>query len=256
MKSYKLLLAGLFCVAAAPVFAVPVNGTGFVTPEVIFGSGNVNGSFTGDSMQDVEVALRAKLRFNNSGVAENTFNYDGVRTYTFQSTDGVAPANLALWNFEFSVNVDPTGQVVDADDDLNDLTYVLSIDLDPTAGTNFLQVDPINTAFADHAIGTNATLNGEGTVAADATEYAALIADNNVAQNSGNLGFLGIPGFDPQSEGTFTIGLEAFFGATSLASTEIDVVYQIVPAIPLPAGFPLLLAGMGAFGLMRKARRT
>lgn len=260
MKSSKLLFAGILCAASAPALAVPVNGTGNVTPEVIFGSGNANGSFTGATMDDVEVALRAKLRFNNSGAPENTFNYDGDRTYTFDSSQGVAPAGAAIWSFDFSINVDPFDTIADGDDDLDDLTYVLSLDLDPSAATNFFQIDPINVPFADHAIGTNATANGDGIVATDAVSYADLIANNNVAQNSVNYGFLaplGIPGFDPNVDGTYTIGLEAFFLGGSLASTSIDVVFQNlnVAPVPLPAGFPLLLAGLGGFAWLRRSRR-
>jgi hypothetical protein len=44
-------------------FAALVNGTGNVTPNVIFGTGNVNGSFTGATAGNVELALRAKLRY-------------------------------------------------------------------------------------------------------------------------------------------------------------------------------------------------
>lgn len=258
MKNYKLLLAGCLAMASSPAFAVPLTG-GLVTPEVIFGSGNVNGSFTGDSMQDVEVGLRAKLRFDQNGNPQNVFNYDGVRTYTFKSTEGVAPAGLALWNFEYSINVDPDGGVVDEFDDLDDLNYLLSVDLDPSVGTSFLSVDPVNVAFSDNAIGTNATLNGQGTVATTEAEYQSLISVNNVAQNSLNLGFLPpIPGFDPQAAGTYTIGLDAFFGTTLLASTSIDVVYEIIPVnvVPLPAGFPLLLAGLGAMGLLHRRRHS
>ena len=53
------------------------------TPDVIFGSGNANGSFTVASGGGVELGLRAKVRFNGSNLPENTFNYDGTKTYNF-----------------------------------------------------------------------------------------------------------------------------------------------------------------------------
>ncbi|GIX12761.1 MAG: hypothetical protein KatS3mg118_0720 [Paracoccaceae bacterium] len=42
-----LVILAALTVPAGVVSAAPVNGTGLVTPDVIFGSGNANGSFTG-----------------------------------------------------------------------------------------------------------------------------------------------------------------------------------------------------------------
>ena len=93
------------------------------TPDVIFGSGNANGSFTvatgtydagaPNIAVPLEIGLRAKLRFNDMNLPENTFNYDGVDTYTFDA--GLPPTGFsfapsststAVWNFEWSVNTD------------------------------------------------------------------------------------------------------------------------------------------------------
>ena len=64
-----------------------------VTPDVIFGSGNLNGAFTTDRNDGVEIGLRGKLRFDGAGQPQNIFNSNGDGTYTFQAI--VAPTKLS-----------------------------------------------------------------------------------------------------------------------------------------------------------------
>ena len=149
-----------------------------ITPDVIFGSGNANGFWTVDQNNGVELGLRAKLRFNSSNMPENTFNSNGDGTYTFQAGApspgfGGSSSSTAVWNFEWSINTN----YMDANPgfELDDLTYVLDIDFDPSAGTNYLSFDPINIPapdFADHAIGDNSTGNGGGTTISPSTRSA------------------------------------------------------------------------------------
>jgi hypothetical protein len=124
---YTLVAAGLFA-SVAVVHSAPVNGTGNVTPDAIFGRGNANGSYTGQTLNNIEVGLRAKQRYP----AANIFNYDGVDTYTFQKK-GTNPTNRSVFNFEWSVNVDQDGK---SGKTLNDFSYLLSFDTDPSAGVN------------------------------------------------------------------------------------------------------------------------
>ena len=56
-----------------------------VTNEVIFGSGNSNGSFSVVQDSGIEIGLRGKLRHNAIGAAENTFNSNGNGTYSFDA---------------------------------------------------------------------------------------------------------------------------------------------------------------------------
>ena len=116
-----------------------------VTPDVIFGAGNENGAFTvGAGMADagtsnertVEIGLRGKLRFDENGQPQNTFNSNGDGTYTFQA--GVAPGQSSVtpvWNFEWSINTASDLQAnVPHSTTLDGLTYELGIDYDPGAG--------------------------------------------------------------------------------------------------------------------------
>jgi hypothetical protein len=225
-----------------------------VTPDVIFGDGNDNGSFTTDtSAGGVELGLRAKLRFNDLNAPENTFNSNGDGTYTFDAGlpptgFGFAPGSpsTAVWNFEWTINTNidgtPGGLMLD------DLTYEIRIDSD-AIGTSFLTFDPINSGLADHAIGDNSTLNGDGVSAADAADYALLISTKNVAQNSWNMEFFfDDPAFNGNDVGSYTIQLEAFAAGASVASTSIIVNSVAIPepSAALLAGLALLLTGAAA----------
>ncbi len=134
-----------------------------VTPDVIMGSGIDNGSWTVDQSNGIEVGLRGKLRHNASGAPENTFNSNGDGTYSFVAGQAFGQSSsTAVWSFEWSINSDLSS----SGRNLDDLTYVLGIDSDASLATNFSTFDPINMAFADHAIGDNTTGNGGGVSAA------------------------------------------------------------------------------------------
>ncbi len=221
-----------------------------VTPDVIFGSGNANGSFTTDRANGVELALRGKLRHNATGFPENTFNSNSDGTYTFQA--GVAPTQAsptAEWSFEWSINSNFDGSGVN----LDALTYVMGIDTDPGAGTAFLTFDPINVVspdFWDHSIGDNSTTDATDSVAGkdgvpgDFATYSALIANNNVAQNSWKPHWF-IGGFDPTVTGTYDFYITASNGAGELARVDAQII-----VVPEPASLALL--GLGGLAMLRR----
>jgi len=228
-----------------------------VTPGVIFGSGNANGGFTIANGGGIELGLRAKVRYNSGGGPENTFNYDGVDSYSFDPADGNPPANRAMWNFEFSVNSDVAGTTANK---LNAFTYELSmfkVNADGTNPADAFTFDPINTLYADHSIGDNSTTAATDTIAGDPGTYAALISSNNVAQNSWNYGFFNgagtgpLEGIDPSKVGTYVIRLSAFDGAG--ATVASDTIY--VTVVPLPTAAFAGLGLLGALGGIQTIRR-
>ena len=219
---------------------------GDVNPGVIFGSGNANGSFTIGTGSGVEIGLRAKTRYNSSGAPENTFNWDGGNTYTFDPASGNPPADRAMWNFEWSINTDVNG---DTGNDLSDFFYELAlfkVDADGTDLSDALVFDPINTLYADHSIGDNSTTSSTDSIAGDPSSYLSLISSNNVAQNSWNYGFFNgagtgaLEGIDPSLAGRYIIRLTAFNSSGEVASSEINV-----NVVPVP---PAVFAGLGLLG--------
>ena len=234
-----------------------------VTPDVIFGSGNLNGGFTVTniirpplSVPSIELGLRAKLRFNALNQPENTFNSNGDGTYDFPAGQpagggfGFAPgsSSTAIWNFEWSINTD----ILDASDTpggvLSDYTYELGIDFDPSAGTDFYTFDPINQPVADHALGFNSTGNGAGTVNATPT-YPASISQFNVAQNSWNMEFFDGPAgktFDANVPGEYDIYLRILENGTSIGETAIKV--RSTSSVP-DTGSSLILLSSAVLGL-------
>jgi hypothetical protein len=108
----------------------------------------------------------------------------------------------------------------------------LSLDFDPSPGTNFLSFDPINLSFADHGIGDNSTGPGAGAVASDDTEYASLISSKNLAQNSWNMEF-----FDDSSGGfTFNANQNGIY-TFKLSRSQYRVIVNLLPECQPPQPF-------------------
>lgn len=239
-----ILAAGTAVMALSTQAAIQYDQN--VTPDIIFGAGNANGHFATDQENGVELGLRAKVRY------QETYNSNGAGTYTFQA--GTA------WNFEWSINSDYSGT---AGHDLDYYTYALRIDTDPTAGTSFTTFDPIHAVnpdnsmvLWDHGIGNNSTANGAGdndVATRTASDYATLIAQNNVAQNSWRQIWFGI---DANTPGTYTFQLEAF-SPTGAPAALTEMTVNVLP-VPEPATYVagmLLLLPFG-FSAVRRLRRT
>lgn len=270
-------------VAPAATFSAPINATGDVTSNVIFGCGTANGSFTGVRQEystpntlpgkqpGIELGLRAKLRFNEKNQSENTSNYDGVDTYSFIA--GAAPGGFGLdanspktpvWKFEWHITTDDfTGLPFVGLTSLDSFTCELHINGKVAVGTKFAIFDPINVPFADHALGISTPANGAGVTASDAADYAFLINNRPATQNSWNYGFFNeapdtvflaqLSLFAPSAPGSYRTELEAFRDGTSIASTGINI--NVAP-LPVPASAVLLLGDMGDFAAQIRVLKT
>lgn len=249
MGRFAKLLAAAAITALTPVAVSASSVLDVVTPDVIFGDGNLNGSFTISKLGGVELGLRAKLRYDLTGQPTSNYGYDGIDTYTFMTADSNAPANRSIFNFEWSIST--LAGALDA------FTYLLTVDTDPTAANNSAIV---YNPFAGRVyLGTSATTNGS------ATEVLASpidLASYTVAQNSVNMGFLTAPFAPipvPLGSGQFTFTLTAFDSNGLVNSTAMNVIVEpAAPSpVPLPAGGLLLIGAIGGLAaLRRRAKRA
>jgi hypothetical protein len=228
-----------------------------VTSNVIFGSGNANGSFTVDRANNVEVGFRAKVRYDLADdQPKNVFNSNGDGSYNHAAGSPASNPTRARWNFEWSVNSDLSGT---SGRDLGDLTYTFGIDFDPSLTKTFQTFDFINVAFADHSFGNNSTLNGQGVEAADAAGYALLLGSSNLVQGSSNLDFVNeffSQAFDPSADGVYSFFLSVSDRlGNPLARTDIDVIVGAGAATTVPEPGSLALGASALLLLAASLRR-
>ncbi|KAL3903864.1 MAG: hypothetical protein SGILL_010283, partial [Bacillariaceae sp.] len=155
-------------------------GRSLSAPNVIFGSGNADGSFTKSTANGIELGLRGKLRFNSGCSPEDTFNRVGNAGYNFPDGDcgGAGGAGSPTWSYEFSINSDVGCDSVAAGAECTPLDaydYHIQLDQDRSYCTDFGwtnavglmgTVDPVN-SFTDMfkpglALGTESTKQGGG----------------------------------------------------------------------------------------------
>jgi hypothetical protein len=226
-----------------------------VTNAAIYGSGNANGGWTVDrnAQSGMELGLRAHVRYDLADdQPKNIFNSNGDGTYNHAAGAPASNLNRARWNFDFSINSNYNTQ----GQNLEGLRFVLQMDHNPTAATNFVSIDLFNQHF-DHSFGNNGTAEGDGTEAIDLTAFNALRTSSNLAQNSWNMDFFdpALFGFDPTADGTYSFTLQGFRSNTLLAQTSIDVIVGAGGAtVPVPATLALLVPGLLGLGWQFRRR--
>jgi len=164
-------------------------------------------------------------------------------------SNGTPGGTRASWSFDFSINSDYLNGNDSNGTSLGEsgLVFLLSIDYDPSLGTNFLLLDPL-TQRPDNEYGFNTTYGDKaGDNLPAPGDNATDIATYNVAQNSQQLNFfVGPQPFNPNASGDYIIKLQAFDSLNDnvlVGETQIEV---IVGEVPEPAS--LTLWGLGALG--------
>jgi hypothetical protein len=257
MPAINRRVAACIAVAIALAFTAVANAAiqfdQNVTGGVIYGSGNLNGGFTVDRNGDIglELGLRAHTRFPSSDDTAAGIMSHGNGDYGYFPAQGFfsggSPGGTrASWSFDFSINSNYNG----AGGSLSNLTYLLNIDYDPSAGTSFLSLNPL-TAISDNAYGTNSGLLAIGTAATS----PGLAATTNLAQNSEQLNFFaGLPPFNPNVSGIYDISLQAFQSGNLVGQSEIQV---LVGSAPEPASLALWsVLGIGGILCRWRGRRS
>ena len=223
---------------------------GAVTPDVIYGSGNVNEAWTvylgyqGTFVEDVEIGQRAKLG------GENTYNMDAGGFIYYHQT-GSPDGTAANWNFDFSVNVDvPDDGVLD----LSNTRIELSIGATPDMGIGPFYYYDIFSAFTGNEVGTATTANGGGLVYP--SESGADLSPYTVVQNSLNIGELGL-GFDVNAEADYDIVMSVYDLRNPNLSVKVCHAWMQVQVrdVPEPVGLAVLLPIVAVVLAMRRRSR-
>lgn len=228
---YAMAAAAALLLAPQAAWCTTMYDTSLASPGFYAGSGNPNSGFTVNTANGVEIGLGVHYRYGASVPPSPTTG----SVYTVQ--DGGQPCystTCALWNFDFSVNLQASGSNVLT---LSDITSQMTITNVRTG--SFLTFDPLS-------IADNAGWNGSKNVAVSnlSTDWGF--------QNSENLAFFPIT-FNPYLAGTYNIA----FSVQDLQGNSLGSVSETINAVPEPATIALFgagLVGLLGFGLMRRRK--
>jgi len=215
------------------------------SPGWINGTGNPQDNFTVTTNNGIELGLRAKYRHNPATIAPSGTTYTVVPGLeTNETSGGNGTSTRGAWNYEYSINLNPTNQA-SGYDTLADIFANLTV-TDPNGNVS-APIDILNLPYT-----------GDNTGFGPGGQHDPALLTDWLAQNSENPSFGNFPFiYNANTTGLYTFKLDVGLkGGSVLASDSIQV---NVAAAPLPsaafAGLGLL-GGLGVFGLKRRPRQT
>lgn len=243
MKKMKLATLSLTLALSAAGLVAAGTGTAQATsfgniadPGVYFGSGNSNGNWTIDTVDNLEVALRAKTRYGVGVLsASNGFYVVSGDTYI---------NGRAMWNYEFSVNSKVGGTGLD----LTNYRVEIAFDTKSGPGTSFTTFTNLYTHWGDNEY----YLSGTKRIDSPTDALVGAQPGESGVQNSENpkfadSGFGYVPG-----NGLYDIKMSVYSvgGGAALASTSMQV--QVVPE---PETYAMMATGLAVLGFIGRRRK-
>ena len=209
-------------------------------PGEYHGTGNQNLGYTtvttgtGVTGDGIELGLGVQTH----GIGGNFLAAPGTANYTVSAGATVAQPTLALWNFDYSVNLGNSGQTI---------ASILS----NASLTVLNQTTGLSISFNPAAISDNAGLHpGGGTVNGSKAQGFAVGSDVGF-QNSENLGF------NLDSAHNTAFAFDPFALDSYLITLNVDgvSVSETVNAVPEPATWAMMILGFLGLGFMAYRRK-
>jgi hypothetical protein len=186
-----------------------------------------------------EGGIELGLGVQTHGIGGNFLAAPGTANYTVSAGSTVAQPTLALWNFDYSVNLGNSGQTI---------ASILS----GTSLTVLNQTTGLSISFNPAAITDNAGLHANGGTVNGSNAQGFAVGTDVGFQNSENLGF----NLDPAHNAAFAFNPSALDSYLITLSVDGVSVSEQVNAVPEPSTWAMMILGFAGVGFMAYRRKS